>query len=300
MARSQLYITNIGSGPYVRANLAVTDASARDINYISVIGGSVSIKRFAADINRSGDNLSIEFCGHFRTVSNGYNVYISKDGGSQYSHAIFSRKDRVEKTNSGDEQLFATLYLQKNIRYTTDITDTDDDLTELYDMLYAKLYNNMSTPILRDWMPYVLRQFVSHGDCRILSVHNCGDGPFCALAIDICASTLYEYLQTGIRESLIFIEPGAMTSQTMQEITGLDSYLTAFRDILARRIQNAFRPEFIPGVDKYDERLETLCGWSEYQGLNPYPAQRDVLQAIHNKLSHDDIVLLKGEMGTGR
>lgn len=300
MARSQLYITNIGSGPYVRTCTAVTDASARDINFLSVIGGTTSVKKFAADLNRSGDNLSIETCGHFRTVSKGYDVYLSKDPGSQYSHAIFCRKDHVEQTHSGDEELFATIYLKKHFNYTSDILSSTDDLTDLYDALYAKLYNNLSAPLLREWMPYVLNQFVIHGDCRLLRVHNCSDSPFCAIALDICTSDLYDYLQRGIRESEIFIVPGENTSETMQEVTGLDSYLAAFRDTLARRIQSAFRPEFVPGVDKYDERLETLCGWSEYQGLNPYPAQRDVLQAIHNKLSHDDVVLLKGEMGTGK
>ena len=300
MARSQLYITNIGNGPYVRTCTAITDASARDINFLSVIGGTTSIKRFATDLNRSGDNLSIETCGHFRTVSKGYDVYISKDAGSQYSHAIFSRKDRVEKTHSGDEELFATIYLQKSFYYITDILSSTEDMSELYDSLYTKLYNNLSAPLLRDWMPYVFRQLINHGDCRLLRVHNCSDSPLCAIALDVLSSSLYNYLQAGIRESEIFIEPGAMTSETIRNVTGLDSYLAAFRDILARRIQSAFRPEFVPGVDKYDERLETLCGWSEYQGLNPYPAQRDVLQAIKNKLDHDNAVLLKGEMGTGK
>ena len=303
MAQKQnnLFSVQIGDSPYIKSQLVVCDrSSGSGLAFISVIGRSAAVKDFTNDINRAGQNLRCYPCGYYNTVSKGYDVYMSKDGNSQYSHAIVCRKDKVEKLMNGDESATMYLFLKEDFDGSYDCKSGKKDMVSLYKVLFSKLYKNMSVPLLEEWMPYIFDKFVSNGMCFFYTTYRLNDEPFSCIRIQVNSSHLYTLVQEGLKNSKIFIRPGAGTSEVMRNITGLDSYLGSFQDTLAKRIQTSFTPEFTPGVDAHDERLNMICGWAEYQGLNPYPAQRDVVQAIANKLSHDDVVLLKGEMGTGK
>jgi hypothetical protein len=282
---------NVGNNPYVHYNTLVNDRTAGKLVFASIVGYATAINQTVKDINKM-NSVYIEGHGQCGTVFNGYIVEKRKQPNSEFMHAVIYRKDAVEQDeqNSQDEVLKAYIYSRND----------EEKLSRIYD----KLYKHTSVPVLMEWMPYVLTRLQVLGYLKSNSVlFDNTDGqtqPFECYFLNIKKSQLIRIVSDGLSTGAINIRNSNTVSETMREITGLDSYLTRFGETLAAKIQQSFIPKFIPGESIYDQRTEDYDDACFDGGIEIFEAQKAVMQASVNNLRTSDISFIIGEMGSGK
>jgi len=295
--------------PRLNANLAAYDRGAlQEIAFVSAFGFSSYMEEYGKTINQKGKELAVSGR-YFRTkAANMYDIVITKVPGSDYSHMIASIKDTVANQFESGEAIVGHIFFSANncidISGFERFENAIEDGTfpeELYDKFYDKLYKLSPVPVIRDWMPVLLREMSKNGYIREYAVSGTdADKTFHAFQFDIQTSALRNIISEELKKGTILISNHAGVSETMAEISGLDSYLNRFRDNLARRIQGSFAPRFIPDSDSYSDVLEDVADYAAYMGnLDLFSAQKGVVQAVSNALDHNKVSFIVGEMGTG-
>ena len=296
----------VGNNRAIMANMCVSDSYGEGLVFVSAFGYTGNIKQVEKDINRKN---TISMMGrYFTSEPKAYNVYTSKISNSEYSHIIISKKDRVFKDQS-DREIISAYVLIDNPEFneidasTLALVETEYPQI-LQDKVFDKLYKLSPAPILKEWIPYLIRTMASTGRMRPLTSYTqvSDKHSLSAYFIHVEVETLISYISTGLRSGLISINNSLPeASSVMRDIAGIDGYLNSFSETLANRIRDAFRPQFIPGQDEYSQVLKDVCDYAAYHGhINLYDAQRAVVQATSNALNKKKAAFIIGEMGSGK
>ena len=279
----------IDNSNYIHYEVAIVDRGASDLIFTSMVGSDVLLKNIGKMIKKKA-NCYLESQCHC-TIQGKFNIEREKQSNSDFSHMVLRKEDIIEKNNDTDEEF----YIFYNVYRSPE---------ELKDILYDKLYNNTSVPILESWMDFIINNFEVSGqmsDLRVFSAN--ADIGISASKVIITKSALLSLVQNGLRSKLIQIENIEVPSNTMNEVNGLDMYLNVYGDLLANKIQEAFVPKFDPqdsNNNKYTEYVNNYDDSCHYNGIEIYEAQKAVIQAAVNNLEKNKTTFVIGEMGVGR
>lgn len=276
---------------YCHSDCVVSDAYG-DIIFASILGYSSTIKVIAKTMKENKQH-SVFFDGYYFTDGKNYNIMTKKTDMSDYMHMIAYAKDSYVIDRHNIET------------YTSYIFCSSTD--ELEEKIYDVLVKYSSIPILREWMPYILKE-LDKDDCSILSEMNVYQYKANANAPDLLCYRLsasrhnmLSIVQKGLENKEITIDGSNEHSLALDTCEGIDSYLQLFGEGLAKKIQESFRPKFIPGEDKYDNYLVNIDDYVYHNaGINLYEAQRSAIQAIVNNMNTQNNTFLVGEMGAGK
>lgn len=256
--------------------------------FASIVGYTTVINNIAKEINKQ-NNIYMEGCGYCRSESRSYTVEKKKESSSDFMHAVIYHKDAIKNENN-DEVLYSYIFCKND----------NEKMSRVFD----KLYKHTAIPVLQEWMPYIISQLTSRNLLKSLTVRydntDKNPKPFDCYMLRLPKSVLRQIITEGLSSMTININGINESSVTMSNITGLDSYLTNFGDILARRIQESFIPKFIPGESEYDSKVDDYDDACYDAGIEIFDAQKAVIQASVNNLNKNDITFVIGEMGSGK
>lgn len=278
---------NVGSSPNAHYDILAIDQLKGRLVFASVVGYNSVIHTIAKEINKV-NNVYAEGPNYTRTLTGkSFNVERKKQGNSDFTHMIASRKDVVEEKDN-DEILDAYIYCRT----------PEEKASRLFD----KLYKNTPVPILESWLPYLIEHMESNAQLRLINVYydKADPAPFQCYNIRISKTALSQIISQGLREEHINVNETNGISERMANIAGLDSYLNAFGETLATKIQESFVPKFIPGESAYSPRMDDYDDSCYDAGIEIFEAQKTTMQASVNNLDENDVGFLVGEMGTGK
>jgi hypothetical protein len=148
-----------------------------------------------------------------------------------------------------------------------------------------------TTPLLRGWVPWLVREMRRRGLLAELTQSGCQAG---LLLAD--NDMLDALVSEGVRGGALVINgrtagrSAREDSSAGQEVRGLDDYLRAYGALLGRQAERSLAPLHVPGRDAVPD-LGLL--------RQPFEAQAHVIEACRKALRRQQAVLLVGEMGTG-
>lgn len=275
---------SVGTCVTVNSDLIIYDRQEREIVFASMIGYSTQI-----DMNIREMNMGITHCytsfGSLKTSKENYYTEIKKQGDSDYLHAVAYLEDCVVQDPDG-EIITAYLYCK-----------THEDLDKV---LYKKLNTHSSVPIIEEWIPYIRLQLFNRRALRELDVESKEPTEMQAYKLVADKELIKNIISNGLRGCEISLNGINSPSPILGTIKGLDAYLESFGEILAAKIQNSFKPKFIPGEDSYDEYTNNVDDCLASENIEMYEAQKSVIQATVNNLKVNDSTFVIGEMGSGK
>lgn len=297
----------IGNCHELSANMAVYNTYESEFVFASAFGYSTAIEDSRKALNKKNTiRLNRRY---YNTAPNTYEIITSKIPKTDFSHMIVCKKSNIVKDKRGNETIYVysiidekTSNTLENIFFTAYecITDYPDILK---DDIYERLYKFSPTPILKDWMNYLINCFVRTGRIRNLDTYSQDNikHHIFAYSLSVEVSYLTEIISSGLRNNDIFLGDIPQASDKMLHLSGIDAYLNNYSDILANKIKDAFIPRFIPGKDKYSEFLNMYADYAEYHGhMELFEAQKAVIQSTSNALDHKNSAFIIGEMGCGK
>lgn len=285
---------NVANGPYINADMISADYNEGLIMF-SAIGYDTAIKEVAGNMVRN-TSIYINSMGSFTTgAAKKYEVYKTKDAKSDYAHVIAMKKDEINPDGR-----FALYFVLRN----SDPSDLNDPTTyteELKDAFFNKVYQNTPVPLLKEWVPYLMKELYNGRHLRKATrTFHVPGSEFTTYILRTDNSRIFTLVSDGLRRGFINVNGSNSVSETMSEVVGMDDYLNAYSGILADRIQNSFQPKFVPGESEYNDNLKVFSDYTSYKGVDLYEAQKAVMQASSNNLDKNGISFIIGEMGTGK
>ena len=279
----------VGKNSPVYYDILVTDYYTSEIVFASIIDNAREIKKIKFEINRSNNVYCSETRSYYKIGKSKYDIISKRMPKSDFSHLVINKKDTVEEVDkdSSNELLTSYIYVKQ-----------DKTLNEV---LYDKLYEKTSVPLIEDWMGYISKELKKENYLTELYLYTTYEtAPFKVYKLEISTKQLLAIVQNGIRENEISINGTHETSPMMEVTEGLDSYLNLFGDILANRIQQSFIPKFIPDKDEFTEYVNNYDDSCFHNGIELYKAQKNAIQACVNNLQKSNVAFVIAEMGTGK
>lgn len=270
------------------ADTLVVDRATGDLVFASIVGYSTAIQACMKELKTPSLSCYIPGVGNYRTGRNGYNIETKRDTNSDYIHMVINLKDKITYKEDGTEEIDIYLYSRNE--------------QELIDKLYAKVSKYSSVPVLKEWKTFLLNEMRNRNKLRELSVITKYDRvPFKAYRAYFKKSDMQNIIQEGLREHQINIMGNNNPSAMMETISGLNDYLGTFGELLATKIQEAFKPKFTPGEDKYDDYTNFVDDFIYHEAdIELFEAQKSVIQATVNNLKEQDATFIIAEMGSGK
>jgi superfamily II DNA or RNA helicase len=293
---------SIGNSASLTLNRSVTDYEEGFI-YASCFGYTTATKNFLKEINKK-NNIYVNGRYHV-TEPKGYEIFSSAVPDSDYSHTIVYKKDKTYKDSQDQEYMRAIVFLEtdEEMPSISSLSEDGSDYPQpLIDAVFDKFCKLSSVPMLKEWVPYVMRELIANGKmhkANTYSTHptrhlNC-------YVINVAFTYLINTISDALSRKVLNVNGTNEASETMKAIDGLDAYLNTFTDVLATRIQESFSPRFDPATDKCSETLQDFSDYADYMGdIKLYPAQRSVIQATSNALDHEKSTFIIGECGAGK
>ena len=133
---------SVGTLNTMYTDLIFVDRATSELIFGSVISYSTIMNMSFKELQTKGLHCYIPGLGTHRTVRNGYDCEMKKDGISDYAHGIFYAKDKVEYMEDGSEHIHVFIY-----------SNSDE---ELCDKLFDKVSKYSSIPVLKEWKAYIL------------------------------------------------------------------------------------------------------------------------------------------------
>ena len=285
MAFNRMTVGQLGS---ILSDTVVVDRYSQEIVFFSAVSYTTLIQASIKEISKLGNSVLVSGVGSYRVCKQGYEIESKKESNSDYVHALGFARDRIYYNEDGTEEI--TLYIYCNSQ------------EELVNKLYQKASKYSSVPLLEEWKDYILQGLNIEKKVKELHVHTIySNEPFKAYRIDFNKEVMKNIIQKGLREKIINIKGGNEPSPILAEIRGLNDYLSSFGEILAHKIQTAFKPKFVPGEDKYDDFMNYLDDYGYHQAnIELFEAQKSVMQAVVKDLHDNDVTFLIAEMGSGK
>ena len=225
-----------GNNTLMFASMVLTDTMAKEANRVFSKTASIYMESIRKYLNNAGEK---------------YNIIKKKIHNSNFNHVIVTRKDKVERLNDKNE-LYDFVVYARNIGDV--INNREENLQEVYNSLYDKIYELTSIPILKEWMP-ILSQKLS--EQRFMRPLNCETvhkpTQLRAYRIIISKEQLTNIVTDMVKNGDVNINGSNEKSDIIDCVEGLDSYLNIFGDTLAERIQNSFVPKYNPESNEFDQ-----------------------------------------------
>ncbi len=152
--------------------------------------------------------------------------------------------------------------------------------------------DRFTTPILREWMPWLRQEMRNRGHIVPLNQSGCQAG--LALAKH---ETLDELVSEGLRKKHLAIgghDAGRVDHNGRcrhAEIKNLEEYMLTYGPLLGQHAERSLKPLHVPGQHPLTT-VELL--------RQPFEAQSHVIEATRKALRRQKSILLVGEMGTGK
>jgi hypothetical protein len=241
-----------------------------EILLLSVIGPETSIKALTAGLRSSSkDQQRIDYsaqvanenAAHLLRCPTGYRIYRTKLEYGLWHALCLARRDGFMPVMN-EESLWEQLRREP-----------------------------FTTPLLREWVPWLYREMKERGQVVELNQHGCQAGLL--LADNEMLDTL---VSDGIRQGRLAINgrtaDPAQDGQACEEASrNLDDFLRACGPVLGKQAERALEPLHVPGRHPLPS-LDLL--------REPFEAQAHVIEATRKALRRHKAVLLVGEMGTGK
>lgn len=279
---------SVGSLNTMYTDLIFVDRATSEVIFGSVCSYSTTMSISFKELQTPSLHCYIPRLGTHRTVRNGYEYEIKKDGTSDYAHGIFYAKDKIEYLENGNEQIQIYIY-----------SNTEE---EFHDKLFSKISKYSSVPVLEEWKDYIVERLLIKNKVRAMykfsNLKN--DTSKCHRAM-FDKDDIKSIVTEGLRRKDINISGNNNPSPILENITGLNDYLNTFGEILASKIQQSFKPKFIPGEDKYENYTNFADDFMYHEAdIELFEAQKSVIQSVVNNLKVNDAAFIIAEMGSGK
>ena len=304
------------SGASVNANIVAFGSYDEPPVFMSVMGYTGTVNNFVYDVCRPGrlrvcrqGDQSIFRGDEYEVKGKSYYTQVHKEEG--LGHAVIYKKDEIYQTRDGLENILAHIFTDDDTRdfdldsireqQYDDILDIRPEIPEkILDKVYEKLQMNTPVPMLRDWADYIARTLIRQRDLTELTVSKPKEVNFRAFRLSTSFRSLFRIVSHGLQSGEITINGNQHPSEQIQQVTGLDSYLNMFKDVLAEKIQSSFRPRFDPRTDSYSKKLRIFDALSREKGHGLYDAQKGVAEAMDRAMKEQNVGFICGEMGVGK
>ena len=285
MAFKRISVGQLGS---MLADTVVIDRYSGEVVFFSSVSYTTLVQASIKELNKLGNFFYVTGAGTYKVSKQGYDVETKKEANSDYVHCIGYSKDKINYKEDGTEEISIFIYCQSE--------------DELVDKLYEKASKYSSVPLLEDWKNYILLGLQEEKKVKRLTVFTSYDqAPFIAYRIDFDKEVMKKIIQRGLRLKTINIKGNNEPSPILAEIRGLNDYLNSFGEILAEKIQTAFKPKFVPGEDEYDTFTNYVDDFMYNEAnIELFEAQKSVIQAVVNDLKTNDATFMIAEMGSGK
>lgn len=279
---------SIGNYPSLLADTIVIDRIAGELIFASVIGYSTAMQITLKELKTPNLHCYVPGAGSYRTSRVGYSIESKRDSNSDYLHAVFYVKDKVNYKEDGTEEI--DIYIYSNSE------------EELMNKLFAKVYKYSSVPVLEEWKEYLLNKLRENNKIRpLFIVSKYDNAPFNAHRAYFNKNDIKNIVKEGLESKELQIMGSNRRSPVLDTINGLNDYLANFGEILAEKIQTSFKPKFIPGEDKYDTFTNFVDDFMYHEAdIELFEAQKSVIQAVVNNLKVNDSTFVIAEMGSGK
>ena len=276
----------------VYATQLTYDVYTNDLLFISVVGYKTIIDKINDVIVKSREAVGIRARG----------VYCSKSRGAQYT--IDTRKNEIS------DLVHANIYIKdyhqidlNSEEFTVYMFAYENDpfkIDKVKDLLYDKLYKYSSVPIIPEWKEYIYNQLNEQRVIRSArTILLEGSREVEVFKYVGNQEQLKGIISEGLSSGRINIAGSNEPSVLLEDIHGLNDYLSIFGSLLADKIQNKFRPKFIPGTDNYTRYLNNIDDYIHHKGIEMYEAQLAVIQSTVNNFNVNKYGIIVGEMGCG-
>ena len=286
-------VMNLSVGDLVGSAYALEvayDRYTNDLLFVSVVGYKSMIDEIIRLFNNPNEAFTVRCKGSTMYKRKGarYTIESSKNSNSDIVNAVICLKDYYKVQNHGEEW---TMYF-----YLDKEEDTDSRIKEL---LLDKLVKYSSVPVLPDWIDYL---YVSMEDDFVQCYHLCLEGTQEVYCCRLHGNQDYvkRLITEGLSNGSININGSNEPSVLLDESSGLNDYLSLFGSMLANKIQQKFKPKFVPGEDAYSNHLLTIDDYIHCKGVELYTAQMAVIQANANNFNVNKHGFIVGEMGSGK
>ena len=285
MAFNRINVGQLGS---MLTDTVVVDRYSGELVFFSAVSYSTLMQASIKELNKLGNFFHVSGLGTFKISKQGYDVDTKKETNSDYVHCVGFAKDKINYKEDGTEEITLFIYCEK-----------EEDLT---DKLFEKASKYSSVPLLEEWKNYLLTGLQDEGKVRKLNIKTTyKESPFIAYRIDFDKEVIKNIIQKGLKLKVINIKGSNESSPILAEIKGLNDYLASFGEILAQKIQTAFKPKFVPGEDKYDKFTNYIDDFIFNEAnIEMFEAQKSVVQAVVNDLQTNDATFIIAEMGSGK
>ena len=162
---------SIDNKPSLNTDICVVDRSTNSLVFLSCIGYITNIKEASKALNYN-NNVYINGYGTYKTMHKGFNTEIKRTADNDFSHLVAYLKDKEFNDSDGDERIICYLFARNN--------------EDKYNMLFDKLYQHLSVPLLKDWMEIIFNKMYENDYITTLNVLHIYDyAPFYAYKINI-------------------------------------------------------------------------------------------------------------------
>lgn len=238
--------------------------------------------------------------------------YFRYNGRDNFVHIVFKRRV-APLTRSKENHTYVegavfcpSAEIMTANEIATDIRNRNyDNIPDFfYDQVYEIISKNTSLPVLPEWTKYI----VSHMDvydfnlATNYSYSKKGYGFSGVIALSTSDYVLEGIVRRGLYDKKISIDGCNESSITTKTVTGVDSYLNSFGQVLIDHTSEKFKPLFDPSKEKVAEDIEgffDVCKYY-YPGIKSFDKQKHVMEAGSRCLDREDILLVSGETGAGK
>ena len=182
--------------------------------------------------------------------------------------------------------------------------------TYLQELIYKKISMISNIPILKEWMPQLLKyredrgmNFIEIYDSTLdrIEYSNYCENKMIALKVRFYPYRLREVIVKAFNSHDIRTGDNDIKSGSVNNSRTLTQYLSVFSDDLIHRAHERFEPLFVPGISPLPNKADYFFNFAKYYGhFNYFAAQRDVICSVAKGLTKNKRTLIVGECGIGK
>lgn len=309
------YKTDERADSTVQVNSAALCRGANLLAYLSFFGTNGEVREAIRSLSNklSKDAMTLSGFGSFLIQNKLDYEFIQGRAQSDFVHAIMVLKSRTVQEDIHRIVLYRQGFMKntellmtaENMRQLMSDDRVDDWFpVEVLDVFYSQVAALSSVPVMREWSQTLLEELLLRGFyqfCAVREFDAIAPSRMGVLVLEFKSADLLHIVKTCLANKKISMGDG-VTGSDMSEVSSLDGYLAQYASRLSERIQEGFRPSFVPEEDAYSQNLEMFSDYVTYNThgkVKLYDAQKAVIQAISNHLQEKDMCLLVGEMGAG-
>ena len=267
------------------------DRYSDELAFASFVGYKTAVDAVHKLITKTNEQLVVRGsgCSCYKKKGLQYVMETNKGANTDIVHATIFLKDCYKVEELG-ESWTIYMYVKAN--------DPNKE-SRIKELLLDKLNKYSSVPILPEWIHYIYNQ--SYDSMRMLQTTLMeGTEEIEVYKLTGNQTTIKNIISQGLKDGDININGSNDSSVMLDEKTGLNDYLSLFGSMLANKIQQKFRPKFIPGTDMYSNYLMNLDDYIHHKGVELYAAQMAVIQASAKNFDINKHGFIVGEMGSGK